>query len=108
MPNYEMDSTGRARATTAMWKSDIAPVKVQRRKAKAQRLAPDRKGSKAVKARSEGICEACGEQRAVHVHHKLKGRGVRGIGPSALAENKEHLCLDCHRAAHEAKKPGGR
>ncbi len=84
-------------------KSDMVPIKTQRRKAKAKRLAPDRNGSKAVKARSEGICEACGEQRAVHVHHKLKGRGVRGIGPSALAENKSHLCNFCHRKAHGLK-----
>ena len=84
-------------------KDTLTPVKVERRRAKRTRMAPDRKGSAAVRARSEGICEACGEQRAVHVHHKIGGHGTRGRGPSALPENKLHLCLDCHKAAHEAK-----
>ncbi len=89
--------------TEAHWKSDMVPVKVQRRKRKSQRLAPDRKGSKVVRKRSEGICEACGERRAIQVHHKMMGHGVRGRGPSALPENKLHLCQQCHAAAHAAK-----
>jgi hypothetical protein len=94
---------GRTRATGSMFKSDLVPVNVQRRKAKSARLAPDRKGSQAVRARSGGVCEACGEAMAVHVHHKLGGHGVRGSGESAKAEQKLHLCAWCHAAAHGVK-----
>jgi hypothetical protein len=38
------------------------------------------------------------------VHHKLGGHGVRGRGPSALPENKLHLCLECHKAEHGATR----
>lgn len=82
------------------FKHDLVPVKAQRKKAKSARMAPDRKGSQLVRKRSTGICEACGEQPAVHVHHRLSGNGVRGRGPSALPEHKDHLCLGCHRKAH--------
>ena len=91
------------RRNATFFKHEQTPLAVERRKRKSQRMAPDRKGSKAVKVRSEGICEACGEQRAIHVHHKLGGHGVRGRGPSALPENKLHLCLSCHRAQHEGE-----
>lgn len=58
-----------------------------------------------VRERSGGRCEArigrvrC-HARAVHVHHRLAGIGVRGRGASALADNKLHLCLRCHWLAH--------
>jgi hypothetical protein len=92
------------RWTSAQPKDAITPVKVQRRKARRKRVKWDEQQSRVVRARSGGVCEACGEQRAVHVHHKLGGHGVRGIGPSALAENKLHLCLACHQKAHGPKR----
>jgi hypothetical protein len=102
------------------FKSDLVPVKEQRRKAKRTRMKPDRDSNEIVKERSGGRCEAtlkvwgqggdiiswigrC-QRKAVHIHHKLGGHGVRGRGPSALAENKLHLCLSCHLKAHAAKR----
>ena len=55
-----------------------------------------------VRERSGGRCERCG-RRAVHVHHLMSGIGVRGRGASALAENKLHLCVECHQRAHGIK-----
>ena len=59
-----------------------------------------------VKERSGGRCEhvygvglRC-PAPAVHIHHILKGLGVRGRGPSALAENKLHLCFIHHIREH--------
>jgi hypothetical protein len=73
----------------------------QTRKQLWQKL--DRAESEKVKARSGGRCEVrgphCGST-AVHVHHKLSGRGVRGKGKSALAENKVHVCAWCHFDIH--------
>lgn len=40
------------------------------------------------------------KKRAIHIHHMLGGHGVRGRGKSALAENKLHLCPDCHSDIH--------
>lgn len=40
------------------------------------------------------------KKRAVHIHHKLGGFGVRGRGKSALAENKLHTCESCHSDIH--------
>lgn len=72
------------------------------------RAALDTAGSDQVRARSEGRCEVhwfgvsgrieyrC-DRRAVHVHHMIGGRGKRGIGVSALAEHKQHVCDECHR-----------
>jgi len=62
--------------------------------------AVDRKESEKVKQRSNGVCERCDRQRAVHVHHMVGGRGRRGRGVSALAQNKVHLCAGCHEAIH--------
>ena len=71
--------------------------------------AIDRAESAAVRKSSDGICEIewAGDRmdfrcnrRAVHVHHELSGRGVRGIGPSALAANKVHVCAEHHDAIH--------
>ena len=96
--------------------------RIQTRKSANQ--AKDRAESAFVMARSGGRCEVLfadgntaveqvlffantGEhprgrciRRAVHVHHKLSGRGVRGIGASALAENKLHVCPQCHDDIH--------
>ena len=66
--------------------------------------------NKAVRARSEGRCEVrlrhldmdlqawrsrC-ERRASEIHHMLGGSGRRGVGESAKAENKLHVCGPCH------------
>ena len=58
-----------------------------------------------VRDRSDWRCEAFEHglrcwYTAVHIHHKLKGRGVRGRGKSALAEQKLHLCLKHHNREH--------
>ena len=80
-----------------------AELKEQRRRLKA---AIERKEDKKVRDRSGWRCEhvyAVGlrcPSPAVHVHHKLKGRGVRGVGDSALAKNKEHLCYQHHQVRH--------
>lgn len=78
----------------------------------------DRAENAKVKARSGGRCEMaemtprtniCSPvswkpercaRRAIHIHHKLSGIGVRGRGPSALAENKLHVCQRCHSDIH--------
>lgn len=91
-----------------------------RKLAKEKRVATrediDQKESDKVKARSGGRCELvestpnawskysftlsrC-KKRAIHIHHMLGGHGVRGRGKSALAENKLHLCPDCHADIH--------
>lgn len=71
----------------------------------------DRAENVKVKARSGGQCELreryrdsivpyrC-TRRAVHIHHRLGGIGVRGRGPSALADNKFHVCARCHSDIH--------
>jgi hypothetical protein len=73
----------------------------------------DTRESAKVKARSGGLCEVqeerikarlegwlrCG-RHAMHVHHLLGGIGVRGVGESALASNKVHVCAVCHRLIH--------
>lgn len=77
---------------------------------KADRLKLREKVDKAesakVKARSGGRCELidlkrgrCG-RRALHIHHRLSGIGVRGRGASAKAENKLNLCDRCHSDIH--------
>lgn len=93
------------------FKSDQKPrVSLKRLQAKV-----DKAESVAVRKRSEGRCEVwiasetvhmgdwivgseyhCGN-RADHVHHMIGGRGQRGIGISALAEHKQHVCHSCHR-----------
>lgn len=66
-----------------------------------------------VKRRSAGRCEveilyrgggaveyARCERRAVHVHHRRGGIGVRGVNDSALARYKVAVCPACHTAIH--------
>jgi len=40
-------------------------------------------------------CSPC-QRRASEIHHMLGGSGRRGVGESAKAENKLHLCGPCH------------
>ena len=64
--------------------------------------ARDKRESQKVKARSGGRCEVtiggvrcpC---RAFEVHHHIGHWRLRGRGASALAENKSHVCSECHR-----------
>lgn len=87
------------------------PSSLDRKDRKAARQRVDRAENVKVKARSGGVCEvrwfgATGrveyrcQRRAIHVHHKLSGVGVRGRGASALAANKLHLCDRCHSDIH--------
>jgi hypothetical protein len=98
------------------FKHDATPVKVEKAKRTTTRAAVDEKESDKVKVRSKGQCEVIEAlrndwapksftmkrcpKRALHVHHLLGGIGVRGRGKSALAENKLHLCVDCHSDIH--------
>jgi hypothetical protein len=98
------------------FKHDETPAKVVKAKRASTRAATDEKESDKVKARSKGQCEVIEAipnawskksftlkrcpKRALHVHHLLGGIGVRGRGKSALAENKLHLCIDCHSDIH--------
>lgn len=52
----------------------------------------ERAAKKAVKRRSGGLCEACGERRAVHWHHRIN----EGQGGAWAAANGMHVCLACH------------
>ena len=76
---------------------------------KADAAKADRAGSRAVRLRSGGQCEVWalygdwhiwGARRCVNrasqVHHMIKGQGRRGIGRSALAYHKQHVCAICH------------
>lgn len=89
------------------------PAALERQDRRVQRKRIDRAENDRVKARSGGRCEVyeavraglsygrhrC-ERRAVHVHHRLGGIGVRGHGQSALAQNKLHVCVRCHQDIH--------
>lgn len=71
-------------------------------KAKSERETRDRKESEKVKLRSLGQCEVIVKgsrcrRRAFEVHHHEGGNGRRGRGTSALAQNKTHMCNQCHR-----------
>jgi hypothetical protein len=69
--------------------------------------ALDTRESAKVRARSAGQCEVievdsaglrpvrCSRQ-ATEVHHLIGGNGKRGIGISALAIHKQHICHSCH------------
>ena len=82
------------------------PATADRAARKRAQQALDRRESAEVRKRSIGRCEAvevitpgivmrcCGT--AVHVHHMIGGRGRRGIGASALAIHKQHICDFCH------------
>jgi len=78
--------------------------------AKADRLkarnVDERDENAKVRERSGGRCEIvvsplgrC-KRRALHIHHKLSGFGVRGHGDSVKAENKLHVCAQDHSDIH--------
>ena len=87
-----------------------ALARADRRKARA---AIDKSESAKVKSRSGGRCEVrelvrvglstgifrC-DRKALHVHHRLGGIGVRGRGKSALSEWKLAVCRICHSEIH--------
>jgi hypothetical protein len=62
----------------------------------------DEDESEKVKRRSGGRCEVTVAgvrcvRRAFEVHHQIGGWKLRGRGESALAANKTHACIKCHR-----------
>jgi len=72
------------------------------KKAKTARLTRDEEESEKVKVRSGGRCEITVKgkrctRRGFHVHHRLSGNGQRGRNDSALAANKDHACVKCHK-----------
>lgn len=52
---------------------------------------------KAVSERSRGVCEACGQDAAEHVHHRLK----RSQGGRHDLANLLHVSAACHARIHE-------
>lgn len=69
-------------------KLSSGPIKVSRPK-----VSPEEKAAKkAVKKRSGGLCEACGEAEAIHWHHRIN----EGQGGEWAAANGMHVCLSCH------------
>ncbi|HYQ69652.1 hypothetical protein [Actinophytocola sp.] len=52
----------------------------------------ERAGKKVARARSGGICEACGERRAAHWHHRVN----KGQGGGWAPQNGMHVCVECH------------
>lgn len=70
-------------------------AELRRRAIKASRtkVSPEeREGKKVVKARSGGLCEACGMRRAAEWHHRKN----RSQGGTWDVVNGLHLCLVCH------------
>lgn len=63
-----------------------------------------KKVADAIRERSEGLCEGCGERPATEMHHRqFKSRGGKDILVNAL-----HLCgwgnhTGCHGVAHSAE-----
>ena len=82
------------------------PAALERQDRRKKIRTADLSENAKVKARSRGYCELMTSatwrcnKRASHVHHRLSGIGVRGIGASAKAENKLHLCNSCHSDIH--------
>ncbi len=100
------------------------PRKLEKADRLRARVSVDDRESAKAKARSGGRCEvefvggtSPSEQlrwfastgtlpgkrcirRAVHIHHRLGGIGVRGRGESAKADNKIHVCIQCHSDIH--------
>ena len=83
------------------------PATTRRQEQRARRTAleaRDELGNIQVKARSMGWCELhpwthCGH-RLAHIHHMLGGVGRRGVGDSALPQNKIAVCALCHHSIH--------
>lgn len=47
--------------------------------------------------RSYGMCEVCGDEPAVHAHHKLR----RSQGGGNSLDNLLAVCPSCHRMIHD-------
>ena len=82
------------------------PSKVDRETRRRAAVARDRKGSRQVRTRAAGQCEAVvNGQRCPwvgrHVHHMIGGIGKRGHGISALAERKQLVCFGHHTLIHQ-------
>ena len=90
------------------------PAALERKDRRNARKGQDLSENDKVRLRSGGRCELesydgpsdtwrriqrC-ERRAVHIHHKIGGWGKRARGSSILAENKLHLCVQCHADVH--------
>jgi 5-methylcytosine-specific restriction enzyme A len=60
--------------------------------------------AKQARARSGGICEGCGTEPAMEVHHKIP----LSKGGTNLPENLIHLGWRCHQEAHRHKGRRGR
>ena len=90
------------------------PRLLDQREKKAEQAAVERAENMKVRKRSGRRCEAmerfeCFDRffgsvftdlrcrrYASQIHHLLGGNGRRGKGESALAENKQHVCAECH------------
>jgi len=77
-----------------------APISVVTEERRSTRRRLDERESLKVKVRSGGRCEIksperC-ERKAAHVHHMISGIGRRARGISALAQHKQHACIQCH------------
>jgi hypothetical protein len=57
-----------------------------------------------VMRRANGMCEGCGDRRAVQVHHLRYPQGCRPGSPEWLAQEKlfdlRAICVDCHEDVH--------
>lgn len=88
---------------------------LDRKDRRSARKAQDEAENKKVRQRSGGRCEVVDYvirvnepkhpyarcwHRAAHIHHRIGGWGKRARGTSILAENKLHVCADCHRLIH--------
>ncbi len=58
---------------------------------------------KMVAARSGGVCELCGDEPAVHHHHR-RLRHRAGPGDTHGVANGLHMCTRCHDQAHRDPK----
>ena len=89
---------------------------LERRERRGRQDHIDASENRTVRQRSHGRCEmtellitmrAKGDaprqvvlircaRKASQIHHLLGGRGTRGVGRSALAIHKQHVCTQCH------------
>lgn len=62
-------------------------------------MSGDEKAARAIiRERSNGVCEVCGQGRAVDASHRLG----RGQGGPWSASNLLHTCRQCHQAMHQS------
>lgn len=79
---------------------------LKRRAIKASRpkVSPEeREGKKIVRARSGGLCEACGERRAAHWHHRVNRSQMGKWDPW----NGMDVCVECHAWIGDFPKSAG-